>query len=196
MQDAPSLPDDMQPWSAGYGVIQHNDSTLSRLKTLLDKAGDPVTRGRWLALLAAADRLTCMGMWLVANMTYVQRPRLDGQPLTADDFKQTPEGHTGGALNMVPAYVGYLLANSLSGKTRSWLMGQGHCVAAIDAVNLLTGNLSPAHAQRYRLDEAGLARFVADFYHYGVKADGYPQSPLGSHVNAYTAGAITEKCHQ
>ena len=174
MQDAPSLPDDMQPWSAGYGVIQHNDSTLSRLKTLLDKAGDPVTRGRWLALLAAADRLTCMGMWLVANMTYVQRPRLDGQPLTADDFKQTPEGHTGGALNMVPAYVGYLLANSLSGKTRSWLMGQGHCVAAIDAVNLLTGNLSPAHAQRYRLDEAGLARFVADFYHYGVKADGYP----------------------
>lgn len=192
MQDAPSLPEDMETWTNGYGVIQHNDLTRSRMTALLDKAGDANTRQRWLALLAAADRLTCMGMWLVAHMTYVQRPRLDGEPLIADDFKPTPEGHTGGALNMVPAYVGYLLANSLSGKTRSWLMGQGHCVAAIDAVNLLTGNLSPAHAQRYRLDEAGLARFVQDFYHYGVKADGYPQSPLGSHVNAHTAGGIME----
>ena len=192
MQDAPSLPEDMETWTNGYGVIQHNDLTRSRMTALLDKAGDANTRQSWLALLAAADRLTCMGMWLVAHMTYVQRPRLDGEPLIADDFKPTPEGHTGGALNMVPAYVGYLLANSLSGKTRSWLMGQGHCVAAIDAVNLLTGNLSPAHAQRYRLDEAGLARFVQDFYHYGVKADGYPQSPLGSHVNAHTAGGIME----
>ena len=192
MQDAPSLPEDMETWANGYGVIQHDDITRSRLTALLEKAGDATTRQHWLTLMAAADRLTCMGMWLVAHMTYVQRPRLDGQPLAADDFKPTPEGHTGGALNMVPAYVGYLLANSLSGKTRSWLMGQGHCVAAIDAVNLLTGNLSPAHAQRYHFDEAGLARFVQDFYHYGVKADGYPQSPLGSHVNAHTAGGIME----
>ena len=50
-------------------------------------------------------------------------------------FCSQPEGHTGGALNMVPAFVGYLLANALTGTTRGWLMGQGHCVAAIEAVN-------------------------------------------------------------
>jgi phosphoketolase len=40
-------------------------------------------------------------------------------------------------MNMVPAYVGYLLANALTGKTRAWLMGQGKCIAAIDAVNAM-----------------------------------------------------------
>ena len=38
---------------------------------------------------------------------------------------------------MVPAYAGYLAVNALSGITRGWLMGQGHCVAAIDALNVL-----------------------------------------------------------
>jgi hypothetical protein len=69
--------------------------------------------------------------------------RLDGRALQAGDFKADPEGHTGGSLNMVPAYVGYLTANALSGVTRSWLMGQGHRVSAIDAVNLLVGTLWP-----------------------------------------------------
>lgn len=49
---------------------------------------------------------------------------------------------------MVPAYVGNMWANALSGVTRSWLMGQGHAIAAIDAVNLLFDNMLPAHACR------------------------------------------------
>src|SRR3546814_5065534 len=71
-------------------------------------------------------------MWLVAHMTYSQRVRTDGATLGIDDFKTTPEGHTGGSLNMVPAYAGYLLMDSLDGVTRAWMMGQGHCVAAIE----------------------------------------------------------------
>src|SRR4030042_6167497 len=71
-------------------------------------------------------------------------------------------------------------------------MGQGHCVAAIDSVNLLLDNMSPAHAERYSLTNEGLARYVQDFYSYRLRADGRPDSPLGSHVNAHTAGGMAE----
>ena len=117
---------------------------------------------------------------------------LDGRPLGADDFKPHPEGHTGGALNMVPAYAGYLAVNALTDFTRAWIMGQGHCVAAVDSVNLLVGNMTPAHAERYALSDDGLARYVQDFYSYGLGEDGTPDSPLGSHVNAHTAGGLVE----
>lgn len=63
---------------------------------------------------------------------------------------------------MVPAYAAYLALNNLTGKTRSWLMGQGHCVAAIDALNVLTDNLLPEQHERYTGAE-GLSRMVADF---------------------------------
>src|SRR5690606_38438029 len=92
-------------------------------------------------LLQAVDHVASAGLWLVVHMTYAQHVHLDGTPLAADDFKRNPEGHTGGALNMVPAYAGYLALNALTGRTRAWLMGQGHCVVAVDALNLLTGNL-------------------------------------------------------
>src|SRR3546814_4781438 len=65
-------------------------------------------------------------MWTVIHMSYAERVDLSGAPLPADAFKTTPEGHTGGSLNMVPAFVGYLSANALSARTRAWLMGQGH----------------------------------------------------------------------
>ncbi|HKX36674.1 MAG TPA: xylulose 5-phosphate 3-epimerase, partial [Rhizorhapis sp.] len=131
-------------------------------------------------------------MWLVVHMTYARKVDFSGRALESDDFKATPEGHTGGSLNMVPAYVGYLLANALTGKTRSWIMGQGHCVAAIDAVNVLTGNLLPEQAARYGCSAEGLTQLVQDFYSYAVGPDGRPSAPLGSHVNAYTAGGISE----
>lgn len=151
--------------------------------------GDPVEAYE---LMAAADRLASAAMWLVVHMTYAHRVDLSGAPLPAEAFKNKPEGHTGGSLNMAPAFVGYLLANALSGHTRSWIMGQGHCVAAIEAVNTLTGDLSPAQKQRYGLSEAGLTRLVRDFYSYEVAPDGRPAAPLGSHANPHTAGAISE----
>src|SRR3546814_6294441 len=110
----------------------------------------------------------------------------------ADAFKTTPEGHTGGSLNMVPAFVGYLAANALSARTRAWLMGQGHSVAAIEAVNALTGDVSRAQQGRYDRSEAGLSRLAADFYSYAIAADGAAAVPLGSHAGPNTAGAISE----
>ncbi|MCG6656370.1 xylulose 5-phosphate 3-epimerase [Halomonas campisalis] len=180
-------------WAEGQGVIRHDATTRERIADLLQRhAPEPQRRREWLQRLRAADQLANMGMWLVAHMTYARRVRLDGAPLGAEDFKPSPEGHTGGALNMVPAYVGYLVANSLTGMTRSWTMGQGHCVAAVDALNLLVDNMGPGHAERYGLDDTGLTRLVNDFYHCGVDASGRPQSPLGSHVNAHTAGGTGE----
>src|ERR1700741_289330 len=71
-------------------------------------------------------------------------------------------------------------------------MGQGHCVAAIDSVNLLVDNLMPAHAERYNVTGEGLTRYVRDFYSARLGANGPQDSPLGSHVNAHTAGGLAE----
>jgi len=182
-------------WAQGYGLVQHDDRTQVRVRRLVsDLLAQDKTRSAqnlWHAL-SAADRLCSAAMWLVVHMTYARRVDLDGHVLTATDFKPTPDGHTGGSLNMVPAYVGYMLANALTGSTRSWLMGQGHCVAAIDAVNVLTGNLHPEQAQRYGSAPAGLSQLCADFYSYAITPGGDPGVPLGSHVNAHTAGGLIE----
>lgn len=182
-------------WAEGLGVIHHDDKTQLRVRKLVsDLVGhNPgLTAANAWKLLRAADRLTSAAMWLVAHMTYARRVHLNGSPLEAWDFKATPEGHTGGSLNAVPAYVGYLLANALTGHTRSWLMGQGHCVAAIEAVNVLVGNLHPEQLVRYDRTEEGLSRLCDDFYSYALSPEGEPGVPLGSHVNAHTAGGLIE----
>lgn len=186
---------DFDAWAQGCGLLQHRPETQLRWQALLSDSSlpEPLPPAKKLwALLASADRIARMGMWLVAHMTYAQNVYLDGRALAAEDFKPNPEGHTGGALNMVSAYVGYLLANAISGRTRAWTMGQGHCVAAIDAVNVLVGNMLPAHAARYSLSDSGLTRLVRDFYSYAIQPDGHPESPLGSHVNVHTAGGTSE----
>src|SRR5690606_4560739 len=185
-------------WAKGYGPITHSDAVQVRvykLAQLLVERGCVAQADEVYAQLRAADRLACAGMWLVAHMTYARRVYCDGRIMQADDFKPVPEGHTGGALNMVPAYAGYLALNSLTGITRSWLMGQGHCVAAIDALNLMVDNMLPEHAARYSLSDEGLTRMVQDFYSYRITPDGRPESPLGSHVNAFTAGGLIEGGH-
>ena len=113
-------------WQAGYGPIVHRAETIERMQALVQRlvaqqrVADEATAH---TLLAAADRLSCTAMSVVAHMTYARRIDRSGRPLAIEDFKPTPEGHTGGSLNMVPAFVGYLLANALTGTTRGWLMG-------------------------------------------------------------------------
>ncbi|MCR6736008.1 MAG: xylulose 5-phosphate 3-epimerase [Afipia sp.] len=177
-------------WRKGYGTIVHREDTVERILTLASSGRtDPRPLYR---MLAAADRLTSAAMWTVVHMTYAKRVDLSGAPLPAEAFKSTPEGHTGGSLNMVPAFVGYLTANAITATTRSWLMGQGHCVAAIEAVNALTGDVSPAQKGRYDRSEKGLSQLAADFYSYKIGPDGAPAVPLGSHAGPNTAGAISE----
>ncbi len=182
-------------WAKGYGVIAHQARTNERVLAMAERL---VSQGRVpdaafvFDVLAAADRLANAAMWLVVHMTYAQRVYLDGRPLQVEDFKVSPQGHTGGSLNMVPAYVGYLAANALTGQTRGWLMGQGHCVAAIEAVNVLIGNVSPGQKGRYTATNEGLSQLVQDFYSYAITPEGLPGVPLGSHVNVHTAGGISE----
>lgn len=183
-----------QHWKQGYGVIRHSDTTALNVQKLADKlvaGGHQPDTDTVYRKLAALDRLASAGLWLVVHMTYCKRVDIAGAPLSPPDFKNVPEGHTGGALNMVPAYAAYLALNNLTGRTRSWLMGQGHCVAAIDAINVLTGNLHPEQKSRYLAPE-GLSRLVSDFYSYQQNPDGSVASPLGSHVNSHTAGGIIE----
>jgi phosphoketolase len=182
-------------WQSGYGPLQHSPQTCAavyRLAHQLVQMGLQADLASVYQHFYALDRLSAAGLWLVVHMTYAQRVRVDGTPLAAEDFKPTPEGHTGGALNMVPAYAAYLALNNLTGETRGWLMGQGHCVAAIEALNLLTANQHPEQAQRYPCNEAGMSQLVADFYSYAQNAAGQVSAPLGSHVNPHTAGGIAE----
>lgn len=181
-------------WAAGYGRIQHDANTRARVVEMALALRERGVEGDapLFDVLHAADRVASAAMWLVVHMTYAARVRLDGGDLAQAEFKRSPEGHTGGALNMVPAYTGYLAANAICGITRSWLMGQGHTVAAIDAVNLLVGNMTPEHAARYDLTDEGLTLFVRDFYRYEIGPDGQIVSPLGSHVNVHTAGGMAE----
>ena len=181
-------------WAAGYGAIQHDDRIQVRVYEMADLLAQRgvISKEEVYGCLAAADKITNAVMWLVVHMTYAKNVYLDGRHLEAEDFKPNPDGHTGGALNMVPAYAGYLAINAITNITRSWLMGQGHCVAAIDAANLIVDNMTEVHAERYDLSDEGLTRFVRDFYSYAVRPDGRTESPLGSHVNAYTAGGLIE----
>ncbi|MBZ2169269.1 xylulose 5-phosphate 3-epimerase [Marinobacter sp. F4216] len=181
-------------WQKGYGVIEHSEATCGRVQSLanrLVKAGLQPDETTVYQKLAALDRLASAGLWLVAHMTYANRVDVSGDPLKPHDFKLQPQGHTGGALNMVPAYAAYLALNNLTGQTRSWLMGQGHCVAAVEAINVLTGNLHPEQAQRYGSAD-GQSRLARDFYNYRQCTDGTVSAPLGSHVTPYTAGGIIE----
>lgn len=182
-------------WAAGYGPIQHSVETQTKVFAMADLLDARGAKGDGVPLfevLYAADRVACTAMWLVAHETYAQNVYLDGRDLASEDFKPRPEGHTGGALNMVPAYTGYMAINAITGDTRSWIMGQGHCVAAIDTVNLILDNMTPAHSERYSLSDEGLTRYVRDFYSYRLGEDGKQDSPLGSHVNAHTAGGMAE----
>ncbi|MCX4025288.1 xylulose 5-phosphate 3-epimerase [Endozoicomonas sp. SM1973] len=186
---------DFANWASGYGVIKHTAETQLRIYEmvcLLVTEGVVAGKTEAYQQLAALDKLTCAAMWLVVHMTYAKNVYLDGKELTAADFKRQPQGHTGGSLNMVTGYMGYMGINALTGMTRQWLMGQGHCVAAIDAVNLLLENTTAVHKERYDWSDQGLTRFVRDFYSYLVNQQGKPVSPLGSHVNTHTAGATIE----
>ncbi len=185
----------MTDWRRGHGPIVHRDDTVAGVQALLARLvadGRLASLAEGESLLAAADRFACAAINIVAHMTYARRIDLSGAPLEAADFKPVPEGHTGGSLNMVTAFVGYLLANALTGTTRGWLMGQGHCVAAIEAINALTGDVSEGQRGRYDRSEAGLARLIGDFYSYAIDAGGRPAVPLGSHAGPHTAGAVSE----
>jgi len=182
-------------WATGYGPIEHRVETQARvfrMAELLEARGVRGDGASLFEVLQAADRAASAAMWLVVHETYARNVYLDGRDLEPEDFKTKPEGHTGGALNMVPAYVGYMAVNAITGITRSWIMGQGHTVAAIDSVNLLLENMTEAHDERYSVSDEGLTRYVRDFYSYKLRPDGTQDSPLGSHVNAHTAGGLVE----
>ncbi len=182
-------------WVAGYERIKHTVETQARVFNMADILSARGTKGDgvpFFELLYAADRVASAAMWIAVHETYARNVYLDGRDLTQDDFKPDPEGHTGGVLNMIPAYTGYMAINALTGLTRSWIMGQGHTVAAIDTVNLVLDNMTQAHAERYSLTDEGLSRYVRDFYSYLLNENGKQDSPLGSHVNANTAGGMVE----
>lgn len=190
MADEQSL---FQKWAMGYGAISHQKATQIKVQYVISElAQKGQSEASTLALFTAADRIANAAMWLVVHQTYASCVDLEGQPLDPNAFKTNPQGHTGGSLNMVPAYVGFMLANALSERTRGWVMEQGHCVAAIDSVNLLLDNMCPEHEKRYELTNEGLTRYVTDFYSYRLNKKGQQDSPLGSHVNIHTAGGILE----
>ena len=184
---------DAENWAVGYGQIEHNHETQQRVFAMAEVLHEQgCDREHLFEILSALDRVTNAGMWLVVHQTYTNKVYLDGRDLNPEDFKAKPEGHTGGSLNIVPAYAGYMGINAITNFTRSWIMGQGHCVSGINSINVLLNNLVDAHRNRYNLSQEGLTHFVEDFYSYKFNEHGQQASPLGSHVNPHTAGGIAE----
>ncbi len=184
----------IEEWQEGYGVITHSSDTANIVDTIINYyfAKDQNEEERVYSILNAADNICNMAMWMIVHQTYAKKAELDGSQLRTENFKQSPQGHTGGALNMVPAYVGYIAANAISHETRGWLMGQGHAVSAIEAVNIILGNNSQSHLDRYPLSQNGINNFIEDFYSYRINKEGKQESIIGSHVNESTAGGIME----
>lgn len=152
---------DADRWASGYGTIAHTVETQARIFTMAERLAARGEKGDGVPLfelLYAADRIASAAMWITVHETYARNVYLDGRDLEWDDFKPSPEGHTGGVLNMIPAYTGYMGINVITGRTRSWVMGQGHCVAAVDTVNLLLDNMLAEHARRYSVTDEGLTR--------------------------------------
>src|SRR5579864_2989560 len=109
-------------WAKGYGVISHSKDTRKKIfemEEFLNRHGVHGDGTPFFDVLYAADRVASAAMWLVVHETYANRVFLDGRDLKSEDFKPDPQGHTGGSLNMVPAYVGYMAINALTGITRS-----------------------------------------------------------------------------
>jgi len=145
-------------WKDGYGVIKHQPITVKRIAQLLRLIKKKKIHGDRidpLDLLISADRVTSAAMWLIVHQAYANTVHFDNSPLEQKEFKRKPQGHVGGSLNMAPGYLGYMLANALTGFTRGWVMEQGHAVAAIESVNLLLDNMSDAQNKRYNLSKIG-----------------------------------------
>ena len=176
-----------QQWAEGYGVVRHCSDSARRVHELVSSLEEQ-GRSEVPDMLAAADRLCNMGLWLTLHMIYARRVNLDGRPPGPEDFKSVPAAYAEEALAMVPVYVGYLLANALSGKTRGWLSGVAHCGAAIDAIKVLTRNLDEEQLLRYPLTEAGLTQLCCDYSSFAVAPDGRPVASAGSRLSALTAG--------
>lgn len=184
-----------EKWLKGYGVIKHKAETVKRVEALEEYIKKEGLKGDGFDLysvLHAADLIASTALWMVVHQTYAKNIYTDGRTLKHSDFKEDPQGHVGGALNMVPAYAGYLAANVISGNSRAWVMEQGHAVAAIDAINLLVDNMNSTHKKRYGFSDKGLSAFAQDFYSYKITKDGHAESPLGSHVNPHTGGGHME----
>ena len=105
-------------WAVGYGSIRHTLETQDRVFAMAELLAARKLKGDGVALfdlLWAGERVASATMWLVVHETYANNVHSDGRDLGPDDFKPHPEGHTGGALNMVPAYAGYMAVNAMTG---------------------------------------------------------------------------------
>src|SRR2546429_9128732 len=106
--------------AAGYGPIRHTPLTRRRVADMVAAIGERGEAGQGPAvweILHAADRVASAAMWLVVHETYARRVYLDGRALAAEDFKPTPEGHTGGGLNKGPRPLRYTAGNPLTRAT-------------------------------------------------------------------------------
>jgi hypothetical protein len=130
-------------WARGYELVRHHFDTQERVFRMAEQLAARHISGNGFPVfevLAAADQLASSAMALILQETCTQaNPSTGGSGVTS--AKGVPI-HATSALNMVPAYVGYLSINALTGRTRPWVM-EGE--AAVDAVDRLRAAVADAH---------------------------------------------------
>lgn len=153
-----------ESWAAGYGILHHCVETQARVFRLAELFAERDVEAPLFTILSAADRVNCAATWIAVNAALARRAHLDGGPLHAPELRlRSPwEGDWSRSLLPIPAYVGYLAANAISGITRGWALRPEAGRTGLDAVDLILGNFDPDLAQRYSLTSEGLARFLED----------------------------------
>ncbi len=133
-------------WARGYELVRHSLETQERVFRMAEQLAARNITGNGFPVfdvLAAADRLASGAMALVLQQTCAQ-----AKPVLRTDSVPSATGipdQAAGALNMVPAYVGYLSINALTGRIHPWIMEGGHGAAAVDAVDRLRVAVADAH---------------------------------------------------
>ena len=148
-------------WKQGYGPLLRERITVRRVDemvALLTRRRVWPDRESIYRVLAAADRLTSAAMWLVLHMDNARYLDMTGAPLSPPYPNDEALGRIASALLIVQAFTGYLTANVLSGRTRSWAMDSRCCGLAIEAVNTLTGDIAYGSKGSYNKPQADLHR--------------------------------------
>jgi hypothetical protein len=133
-------------WARGYELVRHSIESQERVFRMAEQLAARNITGNGFPVfdvLAAADRLASSAMALVLQQSCAQ-----AKPVLWTDSVPSATGipdHAAGALSMVPAYVGYLAINALTGRIHPWIIEGGHGAAAVDAVDRLRVAVADAH---------------------------------------------------
>ena len=152
-------------WCRDQGAIEHSpevqQAALSIAPKLLQQ-GLIKDLPQWFLFLHQLDVLCSQTAWLVLHMVAFKRLPIDTH-LENHDLKQPRAGSLLKSLSWVPACTAITAFNHLNKHASDWFSNDSDSVAALEAVQLLTGTATRNRKKTYPLTLKGLSALVSDF---------------------------------